>query len=449
MRTPKLMITLSLIVFFAGNAGDVLAGDSAVPDDFLTIQAAIDDGSTVAGDTITLNVAGIHVESNINITKSVTIQGLGIGTTTLDASGGIGFRPEADDITIQDMTITNGSQAVRFEMDGGTIDNTTLYHLSLLNHSSRGIEVHNATTVTDLLLKQCHFENTNTGFRVSSSGTVDGAKFLESTFLNNVIGIYEANDGSTSTMKDLEVKDSSFTNHSSIALYFEEIQDALIEGNQFTNNRRDIQILKWYQAGVPISNVVIQKNTMNGTTDAVIAFFNAHHTSGQTIFNGITVTGNAATIDPTSSNNGSAMYTGAHSTFQNASPSDGGLGWDTVDVSCNNFLQAHTGTGVRFFNPTGVPGQALGGATLDVDNNWWGTTDLGTVQAQSQIPVVTDFTPILPAPQTPESCPLVGPPANKNECKKDGWMLFNNPFFKNQGDCVSYVATGGKPRSNK
>jgi len=35
--------------------------------------------------------------------------------------------------------------------------------------------------------------------------------------------------------------------------------------------------------------------------------------------------------------------------------------------------------------------------------------------------------------------PPVGPPTDKNECKKEGWMTFNNPFFKNQGDCVSYV----------
>lgn len=34
---------------------------------------------------------------------------------------------------------------------------------------------------------------------------------------------------------------------------------------------------------------------------------------------------------------------------------------------------------------------------------------------------------------------VIGPPADKNECKKDGWKTFNNPTFKNQGDCVSYV----------
>jgi hypothetical protein len=45
--------------------------------------------------------------------------------------------------------------------------------------------------------------------------------------------------------------------------------------------------------------------------------------------------------------------------------------------------------------------------------------------------------------------PLVGPPTDKNECKKDGWTIFNNPFFKNQGDCVSYVQSNNKAIGNK
>ena len=34
--------------------------------------------------------------------------------------------------------------------------------------------------------------------------------------------------------------------------------------------------------------------------------------------------------------------------------------------------------------------------------------------------------------------PLVGPPTSKDQCKKGGWQKFNNPAFKNQGQCVSY-----------
>lgn len=43
---------------------------------------------------------------------------------------------------------------------------------------------------------------------------------------------------------------------------------------------------------------------------------------------------------------------------------------------------------------------------------------------------------------------LVAPPTSKDQCMKSGWVTFNNPSFKNQGDCVSFVATGGKNTAN-
>lgn len=30
-------------------------------------------------------------------------------------------------------------------------------------------------------------------------------------------------------------------------------------------------------------------------------------------------------------------------------------------------------------------------------------------------------------------------PTNKNECKKDGWKVFTNPIFINQGACINYL----------
>jgi hypothetical protein len=42
----------------------------------------------------------------------------------------------------------------------------------------------------------------------------------------------------------------------------------------------------------------------------------------------------------------------------------------------------------------------------------------------------------------------VGPPVSADQCKKGGWQSFNNPTFRNQGDCVSYVATKGKNGGN-
>ena len=43
-----------------------------------------------------------------------------------------------------------------------------------------------------------------------------------------------------------------------------------------------------------------------------------------------------------------------------------------------------------------------------------------------------------------ESANLVPPlPTSKDQCKNGGWQSFGT-LFKNQGDCVSFVATGGK-----
>lgn len=37
-----------------------------------------------------------------------------------------------------------------------------------------------------------------------------------------------------------------------------------------------------------------------------------------------------------------------------------------------------------------------------------------------------------------------GPPQNKDQCKNSGWMRFDTPRrFKNQGDCIQFVNTGG------
>jgi hypothetical protein len=36
---------------------------------------------------------------------------------------------------------------------------------------------------------------------------------------------------------------------------------------------------------------------------------------------------------------------------------------------------------------------------------------------------------------------LIGPPTTKDECKDGGWRRFNNPAFRNQGQCVSYVVS--------
>lgn len=44
--------------------------------------------------------------------------------------------------------------------------------------------------------------------------------------------------------------------------------------------------------------------------------------------------------------------------------------------------------------------------------------------------------------------PMQNIPTNKDQCRNEGWKNFTNPSFKNQGDCVSFVATNGKNPAN-
>jgi hypothetical protein len=44
----------------------------------------------------------------------------------------------------------------------------------------------------------------------------------------------------------------------------------------------------------------------------------------------------------------------------------------------------------------------------------------------------------------PVKPPVIINPINKDQCKNNGWKNFTNPTFKNQGLCVSYVATKAK-----
>ncbi len=194
MRSGKNIALVALIALSFG-AHVSWAADSTVCSiggDFTSIQVAIDDAGTVAGDTITL-CAETFSEATVFINKSVTIKGGGPASTTIDSTSTHGLRPMADDITIRDLTIENpggGTQGVRFEDAGGTIDNTLIENVHFREHGSRGIELHNATTVTNLTVNDCVFDDNGIGIRSASSGTIENLTVTDSTFDTHSLHIY-------------------------------------------------------------------------------------------------------------------------------------------------------------------------------------------------------------------------------------------------------------------
>lgn len=102
--------------------------------------------------------------------------------------------------------------------------------------------------------------------------------------------------------------------------------------------------------------------------------------------------------------------------------SSGGCGYDSLNVA----VIAPPSVGTLPF-PDDVYLSNLGNTALHLDSGWTG---------------------LQPAIKIEASAPLVSP-ANKDDCKKDGWKIFNNPTFKNQGDCVSSVQSSPKAVGNK
>lgn len=98
----------------------------------------------------------------------------------------------------------------------------------------------------------------------------------------------------------------------------------------------------------------------------------------------------------------------------------------TFFLGCNNVTPVINGDGTATYSFTAADGQpspitgTLTGGSILIDVQ--GTADITKIVVNGTAQV-----------------PLVGPPTKEDQCKKGGWKNFNNPPFKNQGQCVSYV----------
>ena len=101
--------------------------------------------------------------------------------------------------------------------------------------------------------------------------------------------------------------------------------------------------------------------------------------------------------------------------FDESGPVGVGLA-DGLFTACDGLPHAWT----LVANGAFAPGAAIAVATINNNGNTGGS--------------ITDITLVDPPPALPTSA---------EQCKKGGWQSFGG-VFKNQGDCVSFVATGGK-----
>jgi hypothetical protein len=97
-----------------------------------------------------------------------------------------------------------------------------------------------------------------------------------------------------------------------------------------------------------------------------------------------------------------------------------------------------------------IPVQAGDVIGVYVVEDWQGLLDVGSglTSASAPIPEPVVGETVTLGNDAPfsvtidESATLVTAPTSKAQCTHGGWKNF--PQFKSQGDCVSFVATGGK-----
>ena len=408
-----------------------------------TISSAV--AAASSGDTIQV-CAGTYNES-VLVNKSLTINGPNAGASALGARG-----PEA---VVTSAATTVHIQAPDVTLDGFTVNgdfgvfgDTSYDGVEVLNNivtgstratsfdtAGNGIDVVGNQLIspvrqmhltgvpyTDVAVNANRFSGAGTIF-YSGNGSINGFEFKDNEVLNS-------SNNMAATITNGDVSGNTFTPSvpGSLSLQID-LHQSTVTDNAW-NGSDTSRCLQLYgvQFGLnPSKDVVVSDNTFTDCGGPSAGNMWALQLSEG--IDGIDIVNNDFV-----STNGDAINTR-------------GTGWTLnpdIHINQNNI------TGSTLF---GVNNTAMG--TLDAECNWWGAANgPGPVGPGSGDRVSTgvDYTPWLKAPAPGGPCTGVppNPPPNKDACKKNGWMTFTDDTgrpFKNQGDCVSYQATGGKNKA--
>ena len=111
----------------------------------------------------------------------------------------------------------------------------------------------------------------------------------------------------------------------------------------------------------------------------------------------------------------------------------------TFFLGCNNVTPTMNSDGTATYTFDAATIAAAGGQVPFPTGTITDASVIVDVQGSADISKITvNGTSEVPAPV------VTGPPTKKSDCKHGGWKTFDNPSFKNQGQCVSYVAHHSK-----
>ena len=404
---------------------------------YTSIQTAIN--AAANGDTIEV-CPGTYTE-NLTLGKDLTLNGAQAGVDARTRASGPSESTVSSTGTLLTLIAGSANSTVDgFTFMGGTrgIESASgpISGLSLLNDrvvgftgngiflNDTGIDITADQNVVDGTSKTgggglLHLDQDNfDGFRMTDSNIVDGATGT-GLFVD---GNHNVGPSPRTPLLDGNVFDGNATgaNLGRFAFEFGDItgntfsdsgfdglqggiQNSLIDGNEFAGNGRDGLALTGFGGTADptrgAQNNTIENNEFTGNAEGI--FFTVSQFPG-------TISTNTANQNNIVGNTVGVTYNGT----------------ETINVECNWWESASgpTATG----NPGGTGDPAVGAGL--------------------------DYTPWLIAPAPGGAC--LGPlpvPQTADECKKGGWENLTDDEgtpFKNQGDCVSYVQTGGQNKAD-
>ncbi len=451
--------------------------------------------STVSGNTASNASGGVANTGTLIANDSIFSDNRAVGFT----GGGIGNFGTA---TINGSTIRNNSAPGNsgggiYSTSGGslTVTDSTISGNSTVGNGG-GVRIFNGTATFSNSTVSGNTANGNGG-GISNSGvaTISNSLVSDNT-ANNGAGAANLNAGSSlsvtgSTISGNSTSTGNPATNAGGGLYninggMLTVNSSTINGNSTTNTGAGI----YNRSSLTVNNSTISGNTGSGFGGGGIRI----EGGGTANLNNSTISHNPAT----QSGGGISVVVGSTANLNNTIIADSPAGGDCFNfdstinaaysliedgLACVNGINSNNLTGDPNLGPlqnnggpTFTHALLVGsiaidagnstltsdqrGSTRPVDNpsvsNAFGGngSDMGSFEVLDSdgdgVPDICDIDQAAPGAQDfdrdgivdSSACDTsIGPPVDKEQCKNGGWMRFNNPTFRNQGQCVSFVVS--------